>query len=97
MSNFNPKESNAIISLINEFSKCAGVIEWFFPMLRERLSKIEEEILDEGTPPDITAKLKMTRGIWLEVLAMPEHEKLSHQKNIESFVQSAKPPSTERW
>ena len=83
---FDPKESQEIISLINDFDNSAGVKEWFIPTLRKKLEVIEAEILDEGTSAEITTRLKMTRAIWLEVLELSKHQKISHQANIESFV-----------
>ena len=83
-----PLKPNEIISLIQDFENCPGVLEWFIPEIQRRIKRLEECILDESTPQDMTMRMKMERAMWLEVLQLPDACRKAQRAKIDQIGQS---------
>jgi hypothetical protein len=83
-----PLKPNEIINLIHDFERAPGVVEWFIPEIQRKIKRLEECILDEGTPPDVTARMKMERSIWLEVLQLPTMCRKAHEAKVSEIAKS---------
>ena len=84
-----PLKPNEVISLIRDYQQAPGTTDWFIPELRRRIAQIEQQILDEGTPSEETARLKSQRAIWLEVLDIPNQCLRSQQSKIDELMKSS--------
>jgi hypothetical protein len=88
MSESESLKPNEVIALINDFERAPGVREWFFPEVDRRIRMLEESILDEATPTEITSRMKMERAIWLEVKRIPQDSRKAQQAKMDEITQS---------
>lgn len=82
----NPKRAKETISLIEDFTRAPGVVEWFIPFMQQQIADLEREIFDTATSPEDTAKLKAKRETLLQVLNYPAEQTAAHANNLSSFV-----------
>ena len=82
----NPKHAKETISLIEDFTRNVGVVEWFIPFMQQQIEDLEREILDTATSPENTSVLKLKRETLLAVLAYPAEQTAAHAANLASFV-----------
>lgn len=82
----NPRHAKETISLIEDFTRAPGVVEWFMPFMLQQIADIEREILSTDTSPDDTAKKKLQREALLAVLNYPAEQLAGHRANLASFV-----------
>jgi hypothetical protein len=83
-----PLKPNEIVALINDFERAPGVKEWFLPEVERRIRMLEESILDETTPPELTTRMKMERAIWLEVKRIPKDCRKAQEAKMDEITQS---------
>lgn len=81
-----PKRAAETISLIEDFTRNPGVVEWFIPFMKQQIADIEREILSSDTSPEDTAKMKIQREAWLAVINFPAEQSAAHRANLASFV-----------
>lgn len=86
----NPKRAKETISLIEDFTRAPGVVEWFIPFMQQQIADLEREILDTATSPEDTARLKAKRETLLEVMNYPAEQSAAHAANLANFVKGQK-------
>jgi len=86
----NPKRAQETISLIDDFNRAPGVVEWFVPFMQQQIADIEREILSTDTTSEETEKKKLQREALLAVLNYPAEQLAGHRANLASFVKGQK-------
>lgn len=86
----NPKRAKETISLIEDYTRNVGVIEWFIPFMQQQIADLEREILSSATNAEETAKMKIKREAWIAVLDFPAEQLSAHRANLASFVKGQK-------
>ena len=85
-----PLTTKEIISLIEDFQRSPGNVEWFIPHVRGVIAIIEDEICDIATSPEQTARLKIERSVWMAVLQLPEQQHAAHHRNQQVRLDAAR-------